>query len=477
MARFLIFDRNLSRIQEINSTTGVLAPVGPAIAGLEASSLWDYRCTNVVALFRGDVYVLARTNANEYVVYQWDGAAMNLVHGPILLAGVTSPVGLAVINDHLVGVVNELAIGQNTHYLFSTDGVVWGTVTTGGLTNAAASMGTTAVWRKTLFQATGNGIQAYGIDSAVTAGLPAPLLTFDIGDDGDLVTGPVFAGSFAYWDNDLYFLRPDVGAGALLYKLDPTWDADTPIASPAWTNQLATGLPSAGALTDAVDRGTYCLFRSREDELIAVYSGTLGTVIAQTTAATFPVFTDITANVMPANVAALVNAGVSLLEDDRRRTNQLHTFFIRDTTLGNTHVLSWNGLASSPMVPVSDFVAQDFMPPNDQKADYRTYTAREPAVEFDQTAPPTQPFPGRVVLTYIVKDSLSRIIDISPEYSIDGDEWSVMSEGTGNGTEGTTSLLSSPAGEQHVFVWDAFNDLPGDISNMQMRIVPRIVGV
>jgi hypothetical protein len=469
VARFLTFDRSTSRIQEVNSTTGVLAPVGPAIAGLETSALWDNRCTNVVALFRGDVYVVVRTLANENAVYKWDGAVMTQVFLSGVGVGVRSPWGLVVSNDVLYAFWADVgAPGNNVASIFTQDGTAWGPLVIPATSVVASPCAALTVWRQAAWIASEFGISPFNPFFALTG-------AFDGGNDAGLFDPSTIAGSFAYWDGDLYFMRPDTGAGPLLYQLASAWTAAVPVGAPAWTNQLATGLPSAGALVLAPDRGTYCLFRSKTDELVAFYSGASGTKIAKTDAASFPVFTDITTTVLPANIAALTNAGISLMEDDRRRANQLQSFAVRDTGLGNTHILSWDGSSASFMQTVASFTSIDLMPPNDQKADYRTYTAKEPSIEFDPTDPPTQPFPGRVTLPYIVKDTLSREIGILPEYSLDGDEWLPMTEG--EGSDGEDGLTSSPTGEGHTFVWDAFNDLAGDAADMQMRIVPRITGV
>jgi len=471
VARFLTFDRSTSRVQEVNSTTGVITPVGPAIAGVETSSLWDNRCTNVVALFRGDVYIVVRTLANENAVYKWDGAVWTQVFNTGVGAGVRSPWGLVVSNDILYAFFSDVgAPGNNTSSILTQDGTAWGPLVFPATSITASPCAALTVWRQAVWISSELGISPY---------VPVPFsLTgaFDGGNDGGLFNPSTIAGSFAYWDGDLYFIRPENGlTGPLLYQLASGWTAAVPVVAPAWTNQLATGIPSAGALVLAPDGGTYCLFRSKLDELVIFYSGSTDTRVAKTDAASYPVFTDITASVLSPSISSLTNAGISLLEDDRRRSNLFQTFAVRDTALNNTHILSWNGSSSTFMQLVATYTTVDLMPPNDQKADYRTYTAKQPSVEFDPTDPPSQPFPGRVTLPYILKDVLSREVGILPEYSIDGDDWLPMTEG--EGSEGEDGLTSSPAGESHTFVWDAFNDLAGDAADMQMRIVPRITGV
>ena len=468
MARFLAFSRGNQQIQDVNSTTGAVTNVGPAIGGLEVSSLWDNRCRSVVALFRGNVHLVGRTNANEIVIYQWDGSSMTLVFGPLSPSGggLMVPAGLEVINDTIYALVHEAGGGSpRSLVVTSQDGVSWTPQPDVSTPIPASSTASdSVVWRRGVFVSTELGIAGFN----PSLGRNGP---YDDGDTNNLADPLTPYGSFGFWNNNLYFMVPDSGSGPLLFRLDPTWRVD--VVNPVeWFEQSPTGLPNAGALANTLDRGNYCLFRSVADDLAAFYSGASGTVLTKTDSATYPAFVDLT-NLLPANIAALTNAGISILEDDRRRTNQLQFFAVRDTSLGDTYILSWDGVGD--MKQVVFLSSSALMYPNDQKADYRTFTDLKPAVEFDNSNPPTQPFPGRVVLTYIAKDTLSRQIGISPEYSEDGDEWFPMTEG--EGSDGTDGLTSSPSGETHVFVWDSFNDLDGDKADLQMRIVARITGV
>lgn len=466
MARFLTYERFSREIRTLNTTTGEMETVGAAIAGLEVSSLWDGRARSVVAYYRGDAYVLARNTLNQIEVHRWDGTVMSLVAGPISNAGggVLHPVCLQESNGLLYGVFQENGGASETRYLVTSDGVSWTEVALPATPVTGSLGGASAVWRQALFVASELGIAPIN-DPVVLLG------PYDAGDDSGLADARTPQGSFATWNGDLYFLRPDTGSDAQLYKLDEDWSLTATPTS--WTNQLATGLTGAGALVDAPDGGYNCLFRSRNDELVAILSGASGTVILKTDEVNYPAFTDITATTLPALVASLTNAGIALLEDDRRRTNTLQDLAIRDTALGQTYVFSWDGVSEFRQQGL--FPTTVLMPSDDHQADLRAWTDRQPSVEFDFSNPPTQPFPGRVVLTYVLKDRFSRQMGVSPEYSEDGDEWLPMTEG--ESSDGTTALTSSPSGESHVFVWDAFNDLDGDKSNVQMRIVPRITGV
>ena len=120
----------------------------------------------------------------------------------------------------------------------------------------------------------------------------------------------------------------------------------------------------------------------------------------------------------------------------------------------------------------------NIMFPQDPSADLRIFTNRQPQVHYDPVpaVAVVENFQGQYSLNYFLIDDLSRTCAISPEYSIDGDTWSPMTEGS-PGSSGQINLTSSPAGVSHVFVWDAYIDLVGTFPNMQMRIIPRISGV
>jgi len=477
MARFLAYERATTKIKEINTTTGITGDVGTVIAGLDTTNVWDNRSRNLVVVFRGDYYLIARTAANLISGHRWDGAAMTVVLGPSgpFVGATQHPCAFHVVNDRAVaffvqvnGTSDALVAGV------STDGITWTPALLAGLTGTFASSTTAAsiMWRQAVFLSLANGLYIFVPSTATWS----PITPYNGG--GPLANTSSVAGSFAAWNNDLYFLRPNDGVlGPLLYKLDPTWTiADIALAPVIWTNQTATGFPAVGQLALAVDGGNYCLFRNKVDELAAIISGAGGTFLVKTDVATYPAFVDVTATMLPATISALVNAGASLYEDDRRRTNQHQFFIVRDTVTpgGITYILQWDGV--TVMKILATFVGFNIMPPNDPKADYRTYTAKQPSIEFDPATQPSQPFPGRVLLPYIVKEASSRLVDISAEYSEDGDEWLVMTEASA-GSDGITSLLTSPTGVAHTFAWDAFVDLDGDKSNLQMRIVPRISGV
>jgi len=81
-------------------------------------------------------------------------------------------------------------------------------------------------------------------------------------------------------------------------------------------------------------------------------------------------------------------------------------------------------------------------------------------------------FPGRAVMTYVVKDVLGRNIDIFGEYSVDGDLWSPMTQGSGD--SGSKGINTSPTGTINTFFWDAYADLEGTIDQVFMRLIARL---
>lgn len=461
MARFLTYNRSSGEVLALDTSTGIPESIATALVGLELSALWDNRSRNLALVFRGDVYLLALTAANTIIVFQWDGSSWNMVLGPIVAAGGGNlkPVGLEVENESLIAVWHEVGgASPGTYLRASDDGTAWSALPT-LLSALVASHGTSVVWRRALFVTSELGIAAFDPDTARVG-------PYDSGDDIGLGLAETCYGSFCEIDGQLYFVRPDTGAGPQVYKIVDNWSSDTP-SLPEWENQGLT-IPSLGVFSNTADGCSYALFRSVQDELCLLYSGPLGTSLLSS-----PDKTTFTPVSLPAAVAALTDSSVAMLEDDRRKTNPQQFLLVRDTVLADSYLLSWDGV-NDPVLKAK-FTATQFMPPHDHKGDYRIYTGKEPSVEFDPLDPPSEVFPGRMSLPFIVKDTLSRKISISAEWSVDGDTWNVMTEGEGG--SGIENLASSPGGESHLFVWDAFNDLDTDTANVRMKIVARISGV
>lgn len=475
MSDILAYERANTEVVTLDTVTGAFANLGgalPTTGVIDTLSTFDARNQNTVGNFRGDPYCVTRTTTNNLEVFRLTGGAWVKVRNITGAGGTLGIIGIHVNNERLCVAYCEVGVGPLTtfyHVDSSVDGAAWVTTSLGPLTGTWNSTGTLFRWRQALFMSGGLGICAFENTPAFTN--PTP-------DDGG---GPLAnvaseAGCFASWNNDLYFLRPEAAAAPLIYKLDPAWTVSAPTAVPAWSDQVATGIPAMAAFPIAPDGPRACLFRSRNDDLCVFQSGNI-TALSKSDSASFPAFTDIS-TLLPASVSSLTDAIIWSFEDDRRRTNPLQYFLVKDTATGNHIFLSWDGINNMVVEEtIPAFAGFSMMFPQDPSADLRVFTNRQPQVHFDPVpaVAVVENFPGQYTLNYFIIDDLSRPCSISPEYSVDGDEWFLMTEGDGG--DGKTALTSSPAGTAHSFVWDSFIDLSGTYPNMQMRIVPRISGV
>jgi len=297
----------------------------------------------------------------------------------------------------------------------------------------------------------------------------------DTGDDTFLsgATGAAnLIGTFASWDGILYFVQPKTAAGAIrFYQLASAWEASLSVPAPQWTYLVGTtGLVDAGFATVGPDSGMWSLFVNKLDELCLFYSGSGSTKLAKVNGKLLPfVFTDLTNTLLPSTIATKTNLGITLYTDDRRRDNVLQTMFIRDLSGVSLIVTSWDGVSS--IVVKGTLPGVDYILPASRKGQESTFTNLQPAAAITGV---TDPFPGRLRIDYLVRSDPARIVDVIPEYSIDGDQWFLMTEGDGD--TGITGLSATPVGVPFFFHWDVFVDLDGDFNNVLLRVVPRISG-
>jgi hypothetical protein len=89
-------------------------------------------------------------------------------------------------------------------------------------------------------------------------------------------------------------------------------------------------------------------------------------------------------------------------------------------------------------------------------------------------------FAGIVTIGYSLVDPEGDPADILIEYTTDGGAtWQVPTEIVGPPSAGTTNLATSPAGENHIYVWDAFGDMPtltAAAALTDLRITPQTAG-
>ena len=483
MARFLAYNRADQQVVTVNTIDVVLTNIGNTIAGADTLTDFPGRSENVVCQYRGDYYMLYRTNANEVHLSLFDlgGGTWSDVVGfnnMTTASGNIAPLCLQVVKDRLVAmatVSNSAGIdGIVAQRSASDDGATWSPSVTQNFAvqPTTSKAGANIVWHNAVFFSTSEGIGYY--DPAADVISPV----FDTGSDTAITGEKTDFGSFSFFAGDLYYILPTdnpVGVPAL-YKLDKTWSTTSPIALPAWTLQAAV-LPGTGAIIVNNDTGNYSLFVNRNGVLSLLYSGTLGSklITIEQIGSSYTV-TDLSSTLLPASIRDEPNLGFSYYVDDRRRTNEQHTIIVRfrPAIPQSINILTWDGINDVTQVGVLDDNGGglDLMVPDVERGDFRTYTANEPSCFIDDAS---QPFPGRVRIDYTVRDQNSRTVDVIPEYSLDGQTWSAMTQGDGD--SGNEDLATTPAGQSYFFFWDAFVDLDGDLDNVDIRVVARISGV
>jgi len=452
-----------------------------------------------------------------------------------LSGGTQLPIALQIINDNLVAIWSESASGNSALSAVILNNTTWsGRLTSSTNASLAAHIGgATVVWKNVIWIATTAGISyfvpkqqlsvasstGYLVGHRVEAGSGVGFVSatavgqitvevqsgvfpgsgnlanrdtgasttisgvtytngfgvFDQGFDSvisnPLINSRVPQGSFAYWNNNLYYVRPDDSNGIKLFLLNSTWSSPPAPAAPQWNSVTTSGLTTSGIMVVGNDIGNYCLFVSKQDQLCLLHSGPAGTKLAKTTASAYPAFTDVSTDLIPSDLVTDLNLGISIYIDPRRRLNELQWFLFRDSTNNITTLLKWDGL--SAFVAQTIFNTSDLLVNSVRTGDARTFTNIQPACYITGVNTLTSPsFPGRAVITYVVKDTLSRNVDILGEYSIDGDQWLPMTEGGGD--DGSLALTTSPGGTTHTFYWDAFADLDGTYNQIHMRIIAKI---
>jgi len=297
----------------------------------------------------------------------------------------------------------------------------------------------------------------------------------DTGNDAGLtgVTGPSnLIGCFASWDGSLYFLQPKTTAGATkIYSLNSSWSTIANLPAPQWTNTAYTGVPDVGFASVTNDGGMSSLFVNKLDRLCILFSGATSTKLAVATSKALPLqFTDVTTSILSSGLAAKANLGINLYDDDRRRANNLQWLLIRDLATASTYICPWDGTSTINIAFTVSGV--DYMLPASRHGEEATFTNLSPSVRITSVS---QPFPGRVRIDYKVRCSPAHPVDVTGEYTIDGDIFFPMSEGDGD--SGSAGLTTSPSGNNYFFHWDAWVELTGDLENVGVRILARISGL
>jgi len=481
MTKFLAYERTSQQVVTVDTVNATVTDLGTTIATADTTNAFPNRSENIVTVFRGVPYLLYLDTTNEIRLsaFSLGGGTWTDVPGftPITTgSGFLTPVALHVVKNRLVAIASRSS-SSGVDGIFARrsdadDAATWSAlISTGFITQPTTSTaGATIVWHNAVFFTTAEGIGYYD---------PAAdfiVASFDSGSNSLVVGQKANFGSFSILDGDLYYVLPtDNPVGApTLYSLDKVWS----VAAPTPTFQLIVlSIPGVGDVTLNNDAGNYSLFVNKVGIMTLFYSGTISSkaVTIAKSGASF-VVTDITTATFPTTLSGEPSLGFSLFVDDRRRANEQHSVVVRFRPSIPISVLiySWDGVGSLTQVATLNDggAGLDLMIPDDERSDFRTYTGNEPSAYIDATS---EPFPGQTRVDYTIQDEFSRPMDITPEYSLDGQTWLAMSQGDGD--SGVTSLASTPSGTAYFFHWDAFVDLVGDYDNVDIRVVARISGV
>jgi len=476
MAKLLAYKRATQQVVTLDTVQPAITVVGTSLPLADITSALPGRSQNLVSTFLGDPYLLYRTTLNEirlakYVAGVWTNS---VGFGVVTTgSGALTPIGLVVVQDVLVALyalsgsagIDGLIAKQ------STDGATWSLPVSllnpvlyqPGTTNGGHVMS----WRNAVWITGVAGIAYYDPVGDVFGA------AFDTGSDADIADQKVTFGAFASYSDDLYYLLPTTSVlqTPKLYKLDSAWSVAIPVAVPAWT-KVVVSIASAGPLFVGPDNGVYSLFTNKAGALTAWFSGNNETkVVTFVSTTTGLTASDVTTATLDLTVRSLVNAGWSLMSDDRRRTNERQTIVCRDIAASpqKIHVLTWDG--ASPATLDETFASLDLILTNDERGDFRIFTDLLPGAFITAF---TQPFPGRVQLNYTVRDSLSRPVDVFGEYSLDKQTWLPMTQGDGD--SGATAIVSTPVGSPYFYYWDAFQDLVDDYDYIDVRMIVRVSG-
>lgn len=476
MAKFLCFNRTSKEASLIDTTGLEVSVLGLVIGGLEITSLWPGRSQNSTIIHVGLPHVMVKAAGGSVMVLQFSGGTWNVTNMMWAPAtGTLTPLGLHKIHngalEMLVGLVLEDA-GASPILRASWSEDPTGTVefTDSAVLASVGRAGHSVEYGGVVHATTNRGLWYFqpGLASGDGFNTVAPYQ----GNDANLLSNFTPLGSFARWRDRLWFMVPRTPS-PLLYLLDATFDGLTdPAPGPAnpWVNKSAANLADPGVVTVADDGSTSALFVNKNNELCFFYSGANGTFLAKTTPTTFPAFEDLTASLLPSEISGIVNAGLHLIEDSRRKTNHSIVFIIKDRSINTTYQVSWDSENQLVIDNIIDAAGTEFIVPSSQRADVAVYMDEQPAIRPGLV---TEQFRGNYDIEYTLIDDLSRLCSISPEFTTDGVRWQTASEGeTG---DGIVDLSSSPAGDAHTFNWNASADLKGERLR-DFRIIAKISG-
>lgn len=594
----------------VSSIVGVFSPGDTVTSGPASGTIATVSGSTIVVNVTAGIFPSAGVLT--------DSTSLATANITLASQGQQTPTCLQIVNNVLIAIWNESSTTNSKMAACTTvDGTNWTTrINTGANASLANSTGgSSVVWAGAVFFATSLGIGNFipGTPSLPNGQFGTIDQGFDLGFPNPLTDTLTPQGGMAYWNGTLYFIKPSTSlSGPILFNLPQSWVFGASV--PQWTAvPNVTGIVNAGSTIPGLEIGNSCLFVNNVGNLSILYSGGNTTKLAVATSASFPAFSDVSNDMLPASLATLPNQGITIYIDTRRRLNEQQWFFFRNVSVSgnNTTLCKWDGV--HPIVVQTTFAGSDYILTSDRAGHLRTYTALQPGAfiadvfvsqsQADRTyikattlsgifqvndnfavigittltvnsitgtfnpgdtvtagaatgtltsvngnifvvtvtsgvfagsgivtdsntsatatvtssVPSTEgtvttvsgnvlgfnvtngtilagvtitdlnsgatasttsaplqvtAFPGRAVLIYELRDTLSRNMDVFGEYSLVGDKWLPMTQGSGD--SGSEALASSIPGTLQSFYWDAFSDLDGNTNNLWLRIVPRI---
>mgnify|MGYP003658414197 CR=1 FL=1 len=210
MANFLAYDRTNSQVVTIDTISGTVANLGPALITMETTSIFSLRSAELLTIYLGDPYILTLRSDNTVIVHYFDGAAWlpRTATFPALNGGTMKPIGLHIINDRLIAVFLETGgAAPIISYVDTTDGTTWSAVSSLAVPTMVGEAGHSITWKNSILAATDQGVVV------LEAGVGWLSVIYTGSDNAGAGTGlqqlRSTLGCFARWQGGLYFMQPD----------------------------------------------------------------------------------------------------------------------------------------------------------------------------------------------------------------------------------------------------------------------------
>lgn len=469
---YLALKRTTGQPIAINPDAGTVTDIGAVISGVDTSSSFPDMCRNHCTLFRGEYYFMVRVaSTSGYRLAKFDGT--NFVYTPILYTPGASEsvnsIGLATCSDGtdevlvaMLDVIDNSGFTRKATALRSLDGSAF-------TVSQSANLGYALSFPDP------NGILTYYNQYLIYSFSDKGMHFYDPIADTFAVAGALLAtnglnnaswGCFVRFFGRLLLFTLDTSSGLTLKLF--AWNPDNDVtlstvaAADQWLDAAPTGLPSSPTISlDGnflqVYGGCVCAFTDNNNGLYLFMSVGSGLKLWKTTKSTYPAFTDVTAEYIPASISTLPRAKIQQLGDDVKQSVRRALFYIIDDTVTDEYYVSWD--FETPMqVLMTQNIAPIIAPAteqglfqifNESGGDTRVYD-----VTFTEVAA------GNYKITYTLSNSLSRQSDVAIYYTLDNVNWLVATDG--EAYDGLTDLSTSPSGVTYEFDWLAMQDFSID---------------